>query len=51
MEDGLATLDKDVLKEMIEEDRKAELVCHFCNKKYEFSKEELEDILEKNKNN
>ena len=51
MEDGLATLDKDVLKEMIEEDGKAELVCHFCNKKYEFSKEELEDILEKNKNN
>ena len=48
MEDGLATLDKDVLKEMIEEDGKAELVCHFCNKKYEFSKEELEDILEKN---
>mgnify|MGYP000018300799 FL=1 len=36
---------------MIEEDGKAELVCHFCNKKYEFSKEELEDILEKNKNN
>ena len=51
MKDGLATLDKDVLKEMIEEDGKAELVCHFCNKKYEFSKEELEDILEKNKNN
>ena len=51
MEDGLATLDKDILKEMIEEDGKAELVCHFCNKKYEFSKEELEDILEKNKNN
>ena len=51
MADGLATLDKTVLKEMIEEDGKAELVCHFCNKKYEFSKEELEDILEKNKNN
>ena len=51
MEEGLATLDKTVLKEMIEEDEKAELVCHFCNKKYEFSKEELEEILEKNKNN
>ena len=45
MEEGLATLDKNVLKEMIEEDGKAELVCHFCNKKYEFSKEELEGIL------
>lgn len=41
MADGLATLDKAVLKEMIEEDGKAELICHFCNKKYEFSKEEL----------
>ncbi|CDB32452.1 33 kDa chaperonin 1 [Clostridium sp. CAG:575] len=51
MAEALATLDKNVLKEMIEEDGKAELVCHFCNKKYEFSKEELEDILEKTKNN
>lgn len=50
MADGLATLDKTVLKEMIDEDKKAELICHFCNKKYEFSKEELEEILkEKNK--
>lgn len=53
MADGLATLDKTVLKEMIEEDGKAELVCHFCNKKYDFNKEELENILkekEKDKN-
>lgn len=51
MAEGLATLDKNVLKEMIEEDEKAELLCHFCNKKYEFTKEELENILkEKNKN-
>ncbi len=46
MEEGLETLDKTVLKEMIEEDGKAELLCHFCNKKYEFNKEELEYILE-----
>ena len=51
MLEGLATLDKNTIKEIIEEDGKAEVVCHFCNKKYEFSKEELEDILEKNKNN
>ncbi len=44
MKDALATLDKNVLKEMIEEDGKAELVCHFCNKKYNFTKEELEEI-------
>ena len=50
MAEGLATLDKTVLKEMIEEDEKAELICHFCNKKYNFSKEELENILkEKNR--
>ena len=39
----LYTSNENFLKEMIEEDGKAELVCHFCNKKYEFSKEELED--------
>ena len=50
MADGLATLNKDVLKEMIEEDKKAVLVCHFCNKKYEFSKEELEEILKEKTN-
>lgn len=51
MANGLATLDKNVLKEMIEEDEKAELLCHFCNKKYDFTKEELENILkEKDKN-
>ena len=46
MAEGSATLDKTVLKEMIVEDGNAELLCHFCNKKYEFNKEELEEILE-----
>ena len=45
MAEGLATLDEKVLKEMIEEDGKAELLCHFCNKKYNFNKAELEKIL------
>lgn len=44
MADALATLDKTELKNMIEEDGKAELTCHFCNKKYNFSKEELKEI-------
>lgn len=44
MIDALATLDKKELRDMIEQDGKAELVCHFCNKKYNFSKEELEKI-------
>ena len=51
MADALATLDKKELKEIIEEDGKAELTCHFCNKKYEFSKDELEKILEEKDKN
>ena len=51
MAEALATLDETELKQMIEEDGKAELVCHFCNKKYDFSKEELEGILEKRRVN
>ena len=47
LSNSLATLDKTALEEMIEEDGKAEIICHFCNKKYEFSKEELKGILEK----
>lgn len=43
--DSLATLGKNQLKEIIEEDEKAEIICQFCNKKYEFNKEELEEIL------
>lgn len=46
MADGLSTLNDSVLKEMIEEDGKAEITCHFCNKKYNFTKQELEKILE-----
>lgn len=46
MAEALSTLDKKEFKQMIEEDGKAELICHFCNKKYKFSKEELENILD-----
>ena len=46
MSDGLATLNKDVLKDMIEQDGGAELVCHFCNKKYVLSKDELQKIFD-----
>lgn len=44
MADGLATIGKEDLEEIINTDGKAELVCHFCNKKYQFSKKELEEI-------
>ena len=43
--DRLFGKQKEELEDIINKDGKAELVCHFCNKKYEFSKEELEGIL------
>ena len=45
MADGLKTLDEAQIKQIIKEDEKAEIICRFCNKKYNFSKEELEEIL------
>ena len=45
--DGLMTLGKEQLTELIEEDGKAEIKCQFCNKVYNFNKEELEEILER----
>ena len=47
--DGLMTLGKEQLTELIEEDGKAEIKCQFCNKQYNFNKEELEEILERGK--
>ena len=46
MERGLTTIGKEDLKEIIDVDQKAELTCHFCNKKYNFSKNELIKIYE-----
>ena len=45
--ESLVTLGKKELTELIKEDEKAEIVCQFCNKKYNFNKEELEEILNK----
>lgn len=42
--EGLATLGKTEIENIIKEDGKAEIICHFCNKKYNFTKEELEEI-------
>ena len=46
---SLATLGEKQLKEIIEEDGKAEIKCQFCNKIYQFNKEELEKILKEAK--
>ena len=46
MANGLATIGKKELKDIIETEGQAELLCHFCNKTYKFTKKELEEILE-----
>jgi molecular chaperone Hsp33 len=42
---GLKTLGKEELKKVIENQEEIETVCHFCGKKYKFSKAEIEKLL------
>ncbi len=46
LEQVLMTIGKKDLKEIIDEDGQAELVCQFCRKKYFFDREHLEKIYE-----
>lgn len=46
MEKALVSIGAKDLQEIIKEDGKAELVCHFCNKKYHFSKEHLKKLYQ-----
>ena len=41
---SLSALDEETLHTLIHEDEQAEIVCHFCQKKYLFNKLELEKI-------
>lgn len=45
IENVLISIGKEELKKMIEEDKGAEVTCHFCNKKYKFSENQLKEIL------
>ena len=45
MERNLIALGKNEIASIIEEQGKAELLCHFCNEKYLFSKEILQKLL------
>ena len=47
MANALSSIGKKELEDIIKEDGEAELICHFCNKRYQFNKEELENILKK----
>lgn len=44
-ERGLISLGKAEINSIIEEEGEAETKCHFCNKTYTFSKEELEELI------
>ena len=46
-EKGLISLGKQEIKEIIEEDGCANTKCHFCNKEYFFSRDDLNSILNK----
>jgi len=49
MKRGLISIGKEEIKKIIDEDKKAELVCHFCNSKYNFTLEELNEIYAETK--
>lgn len=44
-EKGIISLGKKEIQDIIQEQGRAEVQCHFCNKKYVFDKKELETIL------
>lgn len=43
---ALASIDPKDIQEMIEDGKPVEVNCHFCNKNYTFSPEELQEMLE-----
>ncbi len=45
VETALISLGKTELEKMIEEEDQTEVSCHYCNKKYHFSKEDLKMLL------
>lgn len=47
VEKALISIGETDLKEIYDDGKEEELVCHFCNKKYIFTNEEIGEILEK----
>ena len=45
-EEGLKSLNKEELKQILEEDHEIEVVCNFCSEKYLFDEEEIKNIIE-----
>lgn len=46
IESVIVSLGNKEIENIIEEDKQAEVVCHFCNTKYQFDEEELEGLLD-----
>lgn len=49
VEKAIISVGRKDIKEMIEDRKPIEVNCHFCNKKYEFTTGELQEILKKSK--
>ena len=47
LSEALITVGKDELQAMIDEDHGCQLHCQFCNAEYNFSEDELKEIIEK----
>ncbi|QOR66727.1 Hsp33 family molecular chaperone HslO [Cytobacillus suaedae] len=46
---AIISLGVEEIQAMIDEEGQAEAQCHFCNEKYHFSKEQLEELIEESK--
>lgn len=44
---SLQTLNKETLEEMLNEDKKIEVTCHFCNSKYTYNEKEIKAMINK----
>ena len=45
IEKGLIAIGKDELQKIIDEEEKIEIVCNFCNEKYNFTREDLKGLI------
>ena len=43
---GIKSLGSKEIKDILSKDKKAEITCNFCNKKYEFNEDELKEIYD-----